>query len=84
MKMEREYNWKAILFGAVPVSVVMAFVFLSNISKGLKWFFLIGSMAAAMGITSYFDNKKHNLFTSAFVVVIATLIVYGLNNLGII
>ena len=82
--MEREYNWKAILFGAVPVSAVMALVFLSNISNGLKWFFLIGSMAAAMGITSYFDKKKHNLFTSAFVVVIVVLIVYGLNNLNII
>lgn len=81
--MEQEYNWKVILFGAIPASAVIAFVFTSNISINLKWFILIGSMVAAMGITSYFDKKKHNLFTSAFIVIIIALIVHGLKNLNL-
>ncbi len=79
--MQPEYNWKAILYGAAPVSAVMAMVSLSNISKGLKWFYLIIGILIAMGITYYFDKKKHNIFTSAFIVLTATLIVYGLKNL---
>tara|TARA_Y100000310_G_C20059857_1_gene524480 strand:+ start:115 stop:363 length:249 start_codon:yes stop_codon:yes gene_type:complete len=82
--MEKEYNWKAILFGAIPVSIVMFFVFNSGFSMNLKWFYLVLGMAAALGITYYFDKKKHNIFTSAFVVVIVALIVHGLRNLNII
>lgn len=82
--MELEYNWKAILFGAVPVSLVMFFVFYSNFSGILKWFYLIVGMAAASGITYYFDKKRRNIFTSPFVVLIAALMVHGLRNLGFI
>jgi len=82
--MQPEYNWKAILTGTIPVSIVMFFVFNSEISRNLKWFYLVLGIAAATGITYYFDKKKHNIFTSPFIVVIVALIVYGLNNLGFI
>ncbi|MBW2976617.1 hypothetical protein KY347_04180 [Candidatus Woesearchaeota archaeon] len=82
--METEYNWKAILLGAIPVSLIMALVFFSDISKGLKWLCLVLGIAGAAGITYYFDRKKHNIFTSAFIVVIAALAVYGLKNLGLV
>ena len=82
--MEREYNWNAILKGVIPVSVVMLFVFNSDISRNLKWFYLVVGMSAAIGITYYFDKKKQNIFTSPFVVMIVALIVHGLRNLGII
>ena len=82
--MEQEYNWSAILWGAVPVSVLMALVFYSNLSRGLKWFFLVVGMGAAMGITYYIDKKKQNIFTSPFIVLIVALIVHGLKNLNII
>jgi hypothetical protein len=82
-KMQPEYNWKAILIGAIPISIVMFFVFNSDISRNWKWFYLILGMAAASGITYYKDRKKQNIFTSAFVVIIAALIVHGLKNLGI-
>ena len=82
--MEPEYNWKAILTGAIPVSIVMFFVFYSDISRNLKWFYLILGIAAALGITYYMDKKKHNIFTAPFIVVIAALIVHGLKNLGFI
>lgn len=80
--MEQEYNWKAILWGAIPVSVLMALVFYSNLSRGLKWFLLVVGMVAAMGITYYIDKKKQNIFSSPFIVLIVVLIIYGLKNLG--
>ena len=82
-KMGQEYNWNAILWGAVPVSVIMALVFYSNISKGLKWILLIVGLVAAAGITYYFDKKKQNIFTSPVIVLIIALIVHGLKNLGL-
>ena len=82
--MPKEYNWKSIFFGAIPVSIVMIFIFYSNISRNFKWFYLILGMAIAAGITYYFDKKKYNIFTSPFIVAIVALIVYGLKNLGII
>ncbi len=80
--MEKEYNWKAILIGAAPMSAAMAFAFISNISMNLKWAYLILGAIASSGITYYFDKKRQNIFTSAFMVIIAALIAYGLKNLG--
>ena len=82
--MEREYNWKAISFGTVPVSIVMAILYYSDIARGIINFYLIIGILIAMGITYYFDKKKGNIFTSAFVVVITALIVNGLKNLNFI
>ena len=83
--METEYNWKAILKGSIPVSLIIVFVFYSGtISKNMKFFYLFLGILAAAGITYYFDRKKHNIFTAPFVVIIAALVVYGLKNLGVI
>ncbi len=82
--MELEYNWKAILTGAIPVSIIMIFIFYSNIRMGLKWLYLVLGMAAALGITYYMDKKKHNIFTSPFIVLIVALLVHGLKNLNLI
>ena len=81
--MEQEYNWKAILLGAIPVSVAMTLVYYLGIASRLINFYLVLGILAAMGITYYFDKKKHNLFTSAFIVLIVALIVYGLKNLNL-
>jgi len=82
--MDVDYNWKAILTGAIPVSLVMVYVFFTNISRNLKWFYLGLGVAAAIGITYYMDRKKHNIFTTPFIVIIVALFVYGLKNLGFI
>jgi len=82
--MHKDYNWKAILAGSVPVSIVMFFVFNSNIAKNLKWTYLVIGAIIAMGITYYMDKKKQNIFTSPFIIVIVALIVLALKNLGFI
>jgi len=82
--MPKEYNWKPILYGAVPISIIMIFVFNASIKMGLKWFYLGLGMLVAAGITYYFDKKKHNIFTSSFVVALAALIIHALNKLGFI
>ena len=82
-KMETEYNWKAIMKGSLPVSLIMIYVFYSNfISDNWKWFYLLLGVLAAVGITYYFDRKKHNIFTAPFIVIIVALAIYGLRNLG--
>ena len=81
--MEQEYNWNAILYGAVPASVIVAFVFFSNMTRGWKFFYLVPLLFVAAGITYYFDKKKHNIFTSPFIVLIAALVIQGLKGLGL-
>ena len=82
--MPKDYNWKSILTGAIPISIVMFFVFNSDITRNLKWTYLVIGAIIAMGITYYLDKKKQNIFTSPFIVVIIALIVLGLKNLGFI
>jgi len=82
--MEKEYNWKTILLGAIPISIIMFFVFTSGTSLNLKWFYLVLGMIASSGITYIKDKKKQNIFTSAFVVLIVALVIHGLRNLGFI
>ena len=80
--MQLEYNWKAISYGAVPVSVVMAILYYFNIARGAINFYLIIGILIAAGITYYFDRKKHNIFTSPFIVLIVALVVHGLKIYG--
>ena len=82
--MPKEYNWKAILTGAIPVSIVMISIFYSNFSMRSKWIYLILGMLVSIGITFYMDKKKHNIFTAPFLVAIVALTVHGLRNLGFI
>jgi len=79
--MEPEYDWNAILYGALPASIAMIFAFYSNIGKGWKWFYLVLAVIAAAGITYFMDKKKNNIFTSAFIVVATALLMYALKTL---
>jgi len=76
--MEQEHNWKAIMFGAIPVAAAEIFVFNSDIKLGMRWFLLVLGMVLAAAITYFFSKKKHDIFTSPFVVVIVALITHGL------
>ena len=80
--MQLEYNWKAILTGAIPVSIIMALIFYFNL-RG-KWIYLIVALLVSIVITYFMDNKKQNIFTSPVIVILITIIVNGLRNLGFI
>jgi|TARA_B100002003_G_C14133005_1_gene544909 hypothetical protein len=81
--MEQEYNWKVILRSAIPVALVMAYVFFTNMGIRLKWFYLIMGLIATYFIVYFQDKKKHNIFTSIAIVLLIALIVYGSRNLGL-
>lgn len=80
--MEEEYNWNLILKIAVPVSLIEAYIFYTNISNGWKWFSLIVALLLAGGIVYAKDKKKSNVFTAAGIVFLAALIVRFLKNFG--
>ena len=81
--MDTEYNWKAILFGAVPVSIILSILYFNNVARGLINLYLIIGILISIGITYYFDKKKQNIFTSPFIVVIVALTVHGLKSLNL-
>ena len=80
--MEREYNWKAISWGAVPVSAVLLILYYYNIAVRIFNLYSIIGIIIAIAITYYFDKKKHNVFTSPFLVILVSLLVDGLKKLG--
>jgi len=80
--MEREYNWKAISWAAVPVSVVLLILYYYNFAVGIFNLYSIIGIIIAIAITYYLDKKKHNIFTSPFIVLIVILVFQGLRNLN--
>ena len=81
--MEDEYNWDLIVKIAIPVALIEAYVFYTNISDGWKWFSLIIGLSVTGGVIYLKDKKKNNIFTAVGVVFLAALIVRFLKNFGI-
>ena len=82
--MQEEYNWDLILKTAVPVSLIEAYIFYSNISNGWKWLSLLAGLLLAGTIVYIKDKKKHNIFTAVGIVFLAVLIVKFLKDFGLI
>lgn len=82
--MEEEYNWDLILKTAVPISLIEAYIFYTNISNSWKWFSLVIGLALSGGIIYTIDKKKNNIFTAVGSVFLAVLIVRFLKNFGLI
>ena len=82
--MQEEYNWSLILKIAVPVSLVEAYVFYTNIGDIWKWFSLIAALLLAGIIVYMKDKKKNNIFTAIGIIFLIALIVRFLRNFGII
>jgi len=80
--MEFEYNWKIILRSSLPIAMIMVFVFLSNISIRLKWFYLVLSLIVEYFAVYFQDKKKHNIFTAMTLVILISLIAHGLKKFG--
>ncbi len=82
--MEDNYNWNLILKFAVPVALIEAYIFYTNISNGWKWFSLIIGLVVTGALVYMKDKKKNNIFTAVALVFLVTLIVRFLKNFGII
>ena len=81
--MEEEYNWSIILRNSLPVAAVMAFVFFTDIRTGLKWLILILALITTYLMVYFQSRKKHNIFTAVAIVLLVSLVVHGLRNLGL-
>ena len=82
--MEEEYNWDLILKITVPIALIEAYVFYTNISNGWKWLFLIIGLLLAGTIVYLKDKKKNNIFTAVAIVFLAALIVRFMKNFGVV
>ena len=83
LKMEEDYNWNLILKTAIPIALIEAYIFYTNIGNFWKWLSLILGLLLA-GIVVYIkDKKKGNIFTAIGIVFLVALIVRFLKNFGI-
>ena len=81
--MEEEYNWNLILKCSVPVALLEAYIFYTNLADAWKWSALvIGASLSAM-LVYINEKKKSNIFTAAAIVLLSALIVRFLKNLGL-
>lgn len=81
--MEEEYNWGIILKIAIPISLVEAYVFYTNINDVWKWLSLIAGLSLAGFIVYIKDKKRSSIFTAVGIVFLAALIVRFLKNFGV-
>ena len=81
--MEQEFNWELILKVSIPIALIEAYVFYTNISNGWKWFSLITGLFLTCGIIYTKDKRKNNIFTAVGIVFLVALIVRFLKNFGV-
>ena len=80
--MEEDYNWNLVLTIAVPIALIEAYVFYTNIGNAWKWFSLIIALILAGGFVYIKDKKKNNIFTAIGIVFLIVLVVKLLKNFG--
>ena len=80
--MEEEYNWNLILLISIPMALIEAYIFYTNISNGWKWLSLIVGLALTGGIVYTKNKKKSDIFTAIGVVFLVALIARFLKNFG--
>ena len=81
--MEEEYNWELILKVSIPISLVEAYIFYTNISDGWKWLSLIAGLALAGWIVYMKDKKRSTIFTAVAIIFLAALVIRFLKRFGV-
>ena len=81
--MDEEYNWNIILRTSIPIAIIMAIVFYNNINIRWKYVYLILSLVITSFAVYFQNKKKENIFTAAALVLVISLVVHGLKNLGL-
>ena len=84
MTVEEEYNWEIILKIAIPISLIEAYIFYTNINDGWKWLSLIAGLPLTGLIVYTKDKRRSSIFTATAIVFLAALIVRFLKRFGII
>jgi uncharacterized membrane protein len=67
---------------AIPISLIEAYIFYTNISNGWKWFSLIIGILLTGSIVYIKEKKKSSIFTAVAIVFLVALIVRFLKNFG--
>lgn len=81
--MEENYNWDLIVKVAIPIALIEAYIFYTNIGNWWKWFSLVVGLLLAGTIVYMKDKKKNNIFTAVGIVFLVALIVRFLKNFGV-
>jgi hypothetical protein len=81
--MEEEYNWDIILKIAIPISLMEAYIFYTNINDGWKWLSLIIGLSLAGLIVYTKDKRRSSIFTAVAIVFLAALIMRFLKRFGV-
>lgn len=81
--MEQEYNWDLILKVAVPISLIEAYAFHTNISDRWKWAFLTAGLLLAGALVYIKDRRKNSVFNAVAIVFLISLIARLLKIFGI-
>jgi len=82
--MEEEYSWNLINKVAVPMALIEAYIFYTNMSDGWKWLSLAIGLLLAGGIVYSQNKKKNNIFTAVALVFLVALVVKFLKDFGIV
>ena len=82
--MEENYNWDLIVKVAIPIALIEAYIFYTNIGNWWKWFSLVVGLLLAGTIVYMKDKKKNNIFTAVGIIFLVALIVRFLKNFGLI
>ena len=82
--MEEDYNWNLILKVAVPIALIVGFLFYTNINNVWKWISLVAALSLAGMLVYMNDKKKSSMFTAIGIVFLAALVVKFLKDAGFI
>ena len=82
--MEEDYNWNLILKVAVPIALIVGFLFYTNINNVWKWICLVAALSLAGMLIYMNDKKKSSMFTAIGIVFLAALVVKFLKDAGFI
>jgi hypothetical protein len=70
-----EYDWDLIIKMSLPVSLLVAWAYYSDISNFLKWLSLFSGACITAWLVYRKSKRKGNIFTAAAIVFLAAIVV---------
>ncbi len=78
-----EYNWKLILPVSIPVGLIEAYVFYSNMPNLWKYFLLLIGLLLAFWIIYTKEKSKKSIFTASCLILLFILVEEMIKKLGL-